>query len=310
MELKTKTIKLYGTTIDIKISSTNSEEILENCINLLYKYNLLFSANDKNSKLMEINDNSSIKAIKVDRELFELIEIGKYHSLPENSNLNISIGPLVKAWSIGFNNPTIPSDSEIKELLSITDPNKIILNKKNKTVFLKDRGMEIDLGSIAKGYISDKIMEYIKSQNVQCALINMGGNVLTYGFPSHNIDGNWRIGIQNPKLKRGNHVMLLAVNNMSIVTSGVYERKFEKNGKLYHHILDPITGYPTKTNIQSISILSKKSVDCEIWTTRLFGKSEEEILKEVSQQNHIEAVIIKENEDVLISKGIKKYIIF
>lgn len=309
MGIKTKTIKLYGTTINIKIESMNAEKILDNCIDLLYKYNLIFSANNQKSKLMEINNHAGIKPVKVDFELFELIEIGKYHSLQEDSKLNISIGPLVKAWGIGFDTPKVLSDNEVKSLLPITDPNKIILDKKKLTIYLKDRGMEIDLGAIAKGYISDKIMEYIKKQDVKCALINMGGNVLTYGSPTHNIDGNWRIGIQNPKLKRGNHVLMLAVNNMSIVTSGVYERKFEENGKLYHHIFDPLTGYPTKTDIQSISILSKRSVDCEIWTTRLFGKSEQEILREVNQQNHIEAVIIKENGKVIISRGIKKYII-
>lgn len=306
--LKTRTVKMYGTTIDIKISGKDSDSILDNCLILLEKYNDIFSMYDENSDLYSVNKNSGIKAIKVNDELFELIEIGKLHSLANNSNLNITIGPLVKAWNIGSDNPRVPSDDEIKDLLSITNPDKIILDKENKTVYLEDKGMEIDLGALAKGYISDRIMDYIKSKNADHAIINMGGNVLTFGPARHNHDGNWRIGIQNPELARGNHVALLAINDASIVTSGIYERKFSVDDKTYHHILDPNTGRPIKSDIASITIVSKKSVDCEIWTTRLFGKDSKIILDEINRQCGVETVIIKTNGEVIFSKGIRKFI--
>ena len=184
------------------------------------------------------------------------------------------------------------------------DPKQIILDEKNLSVFLAKTGMKIDLGALAKGYIADRIVEFLKKQGVPAGLINLGGNVLTFGPAYHNPDQNWRIGIQNPKLPRGNHLAILKIRDQSVVTSGIYERTFTYQGKIYHHIFDSQTGYPVDCQTASLTIVSKQSVDGEIWTTRLFGKSAQEILTEISREADLATLVVTKDNQVLASSNL------
>ena len=257
---------------------------------------------------MTINHLAGVKSVSVHPELFELIELGKYHSLAEGSHLNITIGPLVQTWRIGFSDARLPSTEEIQQALSLTDPNLLELNPEDCSVFLTKKGMKLDLGALAKGYIADKIKDYLLSQGVTSALINLGGNVLTIGQNAVS-QRAWRIGIQNPKQPRGNHSAILAVTNQSVVTSGIYERTLTVEGQNYHHILDRKTGYPIENQLASLTIVSDKSVDGEIWTTRLFGESPTSILSQIEQQTGIEALIITQDSQLFCSSGLLEQLI-
>ena len=135
--------------------------------------------------------------------------------------------------------------------------------RKIKASFSRKR-LKIDLGALAKGYIADRIADYLKAENVTSALINLGGNILTFGPALHNPDQKWRIGIQNPKETRNTNLLVLAIRDQSVVTSGIYERTFEIDGKTYHHIFDSQTGYPVSSDLASLTIISSLSVDGEI----------------------------------------------
>lgn len=310
-ELYKKSIHLMGTIIDVIIEeevSTKAERILTDTIELIKYYEYVFSANREDSKLMEINLNAGIKETVVDRELFSLIKLGKYHSKKENSFLNIALGPIVQTWRIGFPDEKVPKKEEISNLLRLTDSSNIILNDEKHSVFLKEKGMQINLGALAKGYIADLIVYFLKEQGVKSGLINLGGNVLTFGDAPHHDNKKWYIGVQNPLLKRGNHSIVLKVKNKSIVTSGGYERNLKKDGETYHHILDPKTGYPIKTDIASITIISDLSVDGEIWTTRLYGRNALDIISEINKHPNIEGLIILNDCSLMYSKGINKYL--
>lgn len=308
MSLKTLEIKMMGTIIRITINHENSENLLENCVKLLNIYERKFSANDDFSELSRINKNAGILATNVDKELFNLIEIGKKYSLLEKSYLNVAIGPIIKLWNIGFFNARKPEDEEIKKSLKLVNPIDIIIDKEESLVYLKKKGMKIDLGSLAKGYIADKIKEYLEIMDVKSALINMGGNIVTLGKAIHS-SGDWKIGIQNPKEKRGSHIFRIKLNDMAIATSGIYERKFICNNEEYHHIFDSKTGYPIKTDISSLTIIAKTGLECEIWTTVLFGEKKEKIIEIIEKKNDIEAIIICNNSDIYYTSGIEKYII-
>ena len=310
MELRRKTLKLMGSHIDILIfDSIDAESILDDAVEMLKMYEHRFSANDDSSELMVVNHNAGIKAVEVHPDLFDLIKIGKVHSCAPNSFLNIAIGPIVQTWRIGFNDVKVPSKQEIDNLLEITDPNQIILDEENRSVFLAKKGMAINLGALAKGYIADLMIDYMKKRGVESGLINLGGNVLAFGDAKHNPDLMWRIGIQNPVESRGNHLFTIGIKNQSVVTSGIYERKHTENGKTYHHILNPETGYPVETNVAGLTIISTASVDGEIWTTRLFGKSVEDILDEVNSLPDIEAVVVTTEGKVYYTSGVLDRII-
>ena len=297
-------LRLMGASIHLTIFHEDAQNLLLQSEQLLHLYKNRFSANDADSELMEINLQAGKKAVQVHPELFELIELGKKHSIAANSHLNIAIGPLVQTWRIGFSDAKLPSEEEIQRLLKITDPEEIVLNDSNREVYLSKEGMRIDLGALAKGYIADKLKEFLVEQGVQSGIIDLGGNILTIG-ENPTFQRPWRIGIQNPVLDRGEHVAVIEVSDASVVTSGIYERQLVVDGKTYHHIFDRTTGYPMETELASITIVAEKSVDCEIWTTRLFGQNPYDIIEEIEQQPGLEAFVITKNQKMMYTSGIQ-----
>ena len=297
-----------GSTISLTIDDDRADELITSVFQFLTNFEKRFSANNDQSDLMSISHQAGIAPVAVDPQLFELIALGVTHSLADDSFLNIAIGPLVQTWRIGFKDANRPTDAAIQAALALTDAKQILLDTKNQTVFLAKPGMKIDLGALAKGYAADLVADYLRQQQVQSALINLGGNIVTIGYnqQTHRL---WQLGIQDPIKPRGNHIALLSSYNNSVVTSGIYERRLVCEDKSYHHIFDRLTGYPIETNIASLTIVSEKSVDGEIWTTRLFGHSIPYILATVEQLPHIEALIIDTNNQLYRTSGLTNQLI-
>ncbi len=309
MDTKRESIRLMGTIIDLVIEHPSADAVMAEVIHRLREYEHRFSANSPDSELMAVNKQAGIKPVKVHPELYHLIEVGKHHSCAPDSNLNIAIGPLVQTWRIGFKDAKVPTSEEIDRLLQKTNPQKIRLDDEEQSVYLEDTGMSIDLGSLAKGYIADLIVAYLKSEGVESALLNLGGNILGLGPPKDRKKNHWTIGIQHPLSPRSHYVAALKVADQSVVTSGIYERSLEKEGRTYHHILDPHTGYPTSTDVASLTIHSKRSVDGEIWTTRLYGKTSEEVIDALNRLEGIEGLVLTKDGQMLYSKGLEENII-
>ncbi|MGP6140572.1 MULTISPECIES: FAD:protein FMN transferase [unclassified Jeotgalibaca] len=295
-----------GTVIEVTLEHDAPEIIIANVEQKLKMYEHRFSANNPASELGQVNQAAGLHPVKVHPDLFKLAQIGKEHSCASASNLNVAIGPLVQTWRIGFADAKVPSAKEIQELLAITDPENIVLDEEVQTIYLSKPGMKLDLGALAKGYIADRIIEYLKEEGVTSALINLGGNLVVSGNAPHREDGYWRIGIQNPAKTRGDSQVVLKVLNQSVVTSGIYERHLEKDSRSYHHILNPDTGYPLETEIASLTIVSDLSIDGEIWTTRLFGKHVSEIMQQIESLPGIEGLIITQTGQLLPSSGLKE----
>ena len=167
-----------------------------------------------------------------------------------------------------------------------------MLNKENQ---------KIDLGGIAKGYIADLIIDFYKENNVKSAIVNIGGNIKVLGRKSH--EDLWQIGIYKPIKHSTDIICSLAVEDLSIVTSGVYERAFISNNKLYHHILDPHTGYPASTDIMSITIVNESSLLCDALATPLLIMGTFEASK-FMQNHNIEGIIITTNNKIILSKSL------
>ncbi|MFD1412622.1 FAD:protein FMN transferase [Oceanobacillus jeddahense] len=308
MTMQTREIHMMGTIIQLSVQHDYATFILEELILRLKEYEKRFSAHDASSELMEVNQNAGVKPVKVNPGLYQLIKIGKKHSTPAESALNITIGPLVQAWRIGFEDANVPSSKTIESLLSKTNAEDIILDDEEQTIFLKHTDMFIDLGALAKGFIADLLIQDLESMDVSQALINLGGNVITHGTSPKQEDGYWRIGIQHPLLPRGKYIAVLSALNQSVVTSGIYERNFTKDNQTYHHILDPRTGYPIESEIAGLTIVSKKSVDGEIWTSRLFGKSPRQIINTLDELEDIEGIVVTMDGKMCYSESLKPYI--
>lgn len=302
---KQRTLHLMGTIIQLWVRSADADQLLDSAEEKLRDDEKRFSANDPASQLMQLNRSAAAHPFKTDRDLFELIKIGKEQSLVPDSFLNIAIGPLIKEWRVGFKDAHYPNEEKIQELLKKIDPRKIYLDEAEQTVSFETAGMEIDLGALAKGYFADQIIDFFKSAGAQAAFIDLGGNVLTYGEAPMHKDGEWRVGIQNPFLPRGNYAAAVKIKNKSVVTSGIYERKFEWQGQLYHHIFDSRTGYPIQSQLASLTIISEESLTGEIWTTRLFGQTPQEIIRTLNQFPDIDGIVITTDGDLAYSRGLQ-----
>jgi thiamine biosynthesis lipoprotein len=163
--------------------------------------------------------------------------------------------------------------------------------------------MIIDLGAIAKGYAADEVSKVLKENAVEHAIINLGGNVFAMG---KNFDGDlWKVGIQDPFSQRGDIIGMIEVENKSIVTSGIYEKYFEKDGKKYHHILNTSTGYPCDNSIAGVSIVSEKSIDGDAISTSVFSLGLEDGMKFINTIPGVECIFITKDKQVYITTGLK-----
>lgn len=294
--MATRKIYLMGTVITVTVDHPQAEQLLAEVARRLRVYEHRFSANDPTSELMLLATNAGRRWTVVNSELYELIACGKTYSLLPNSNLNIALGPLVQQWRIGFSDAHVPTTTAIKNALKLTDPHKIELDPQHQAVYLTDPGMTLDLGSLAKGYFADLLKDYLQQQKVHRALINLGGNVVVLNDAAQPTP--WQIGLRDPQGDQTQLLGTVLLNNQSLVTSGIYERHLQANGQQYHHIFDKQTGYPITTDLASISIKSTQSIDGELWTTMLFGKSASEILRIIAAMPDLECCLVSQTGQI------------
>ena len=249
-----KTYRALGTVISLTIYGHQDEELLDKTYQLIKYYEQLFTVNRDQSELMAVNHKAGIEPVQVSGAVYGLTKIALEKSKE----------------AFGFSDAKLPTQAEIDEKLKIINPDRIILRDDEFSIFLPEKGMEIDLGAIAKGYIADRIKDFWHAYGISSGIINLGGNLLLVGEAPHQTDKKWRIGIRNPLTNDKKSVLQLLSGEGSVVTSGISERYLKVNDKIYHHIIDSKTGYPHHNQLASVTILSKKSIDGEIETTRLF----------------------------------------
>lgn len=288
----TKSFSLMGTDISLTTERYHTHDSVFACTEMmLRRYERVFSANREDAMLGALNRSAGIRPLKVDADLFELIQIGKRESLESELRLNIAIGPLTELWRIGFPDARLPSPAEIEACLPLLDPNDIDLDEGNCEVFLRKKGMKIDLGALAKGYFADKIREYWKEQGVQNGLIDLGRNIHTIGGSKNSDYAFWTIGIADP-FHKGGLKTAVQIRNKSIVTSGVYERFLELDGVRYPHILDARSGRPIETQIASVSVIADSSLQAESLSTSLIFLGIEEALFEARRRDGVDVILI------------------
>lgn len=286
----------------ITIYDKSKNENLDKAFQALKNIQDKMNVNQKDSEVYNINENAGITFVKVSDETFYVIEEGKKYGELTNGKFDISIGPIVKLWGINTDNARIPQEKEVKEILPLVNYKDILINENEKSVMLKNKGMSIDLGGIAKGYAGDVISKVLKENSIEHAVIDLGGNIVVLGSKT---DGsNWKVGIQNPLSQRGDYFGVIEVANKSVVTSGIYERYLEKDGKIYHHIFDTSTGYPVDNNLAGVTIITDKSIDGDA-LSKVFCMGVKKGMDFISGIEGADAIFVTKNNEVYITKGIK-----
>lgn len=282
---------LLDTLVSITIYDKKDTQLLDEAISLIRYYEGIFSRTDPDAEVYSVNHGLAPHekfTFTVSEELFRLIRIGRYYGQLSNGAFDITMAPVTELWHFTTNTPVVPEEETISNALSLVDYESLYLEGieenssypldsplslkvpegERKITFAK-RGMALDLGGIAKGYIADRVKDFLMAKGVQSALINLGGNILCIG---NKPDGSpFRIGIQKPFADSNETAAIIEITDQSVVSSGIYERYFLWEGKQYHHILDPLTGYPVDNNLTSVTIVSKYSVDGDGLSTTCFS---------------------------------------
>ncbi len=228
----------------------------------------LMSTQNPKSDVYKINSAPKNAETKVDGEVFYLIEKSVEISKITDGAFDITVNPLCTLWDIKSQNPQVPNDEDIADAKRCVGYQNLELNKKRATITKKADGMTITLGAIAKGYATDKAVQILKDNNVKNAIIDFGGNIYILGKEK-------RVGLQTPFEKRGTYFDVLNVSDVSVVSSGAYERYFQKDGKIYHHIIDAKSGYPAQSGLDAVSVVHKKSYLADALSTAVFVSGED-----------------------------------
>lgn len=296
---------LMGTYVTLRIYDEGKEEVLGKGFDRVKELADKISGETKESEISAINRAAGEKPVVLSDDVYELVRYAADYTAMSKGEFDYAIGPITDLWRIGFDDARKPEQVEIDEALKLVDYENIDLNDDEQSVFLEKEGMMLDLGAIAKGYMADEVQELFKEEGVTTAIIDLGGNVFVMGgSPSRNGEF-WNVGIQDPLGNRGESIGSTKQADRSIVTSGIYERYLEVDGKTYHHLMDPDKGYPFENEIVGISIISDKSVDGDALSTLVFGLGLEEGLEYVNQSEKVEAVFVTKDKKVYVSNGLR-----
>lgn len=297
----TYTDTLFDTNIRIQILDASDASVIKGCEKLCKKYDTMFSPENKKSDVYKIN-HAKGKAVKVSDDTISLIKKGLYYGKFSKGSFDITIGSVSRLWDFRSGKKKVPSASKIERKVSHVNYHEVLIN--DNMVTLTDKKARLDLGGIAKGYIADRLKDYLKNKGIKHATINLGGNVQTLGTKPDGSDYN--IGIQRPFGKNGDAIASVKIDDQSVVTTGIYERYFEKNGKVYHHILSPSTGKPCKTDLYSVSVITDSSLTADALSTICFLMGYERAKNLIDQLDNVDAVFITNDNQIHYSNNFQK----
>lgn len=293
-----------GSRFDITVvanDSVTAHHHIDTAVAEISRIEKLISSWDSSSQTSEINRNAGIKPVKVDVELFQLIERAVSISKLTDGAFDISYASMDRIWKFDGSMTAMPSEREIAASVSKVGFQNVILDKKNSTVFLKLKGMKIGFGAIGKGYAADKAKALLMANGVTSGIINASGDMNTWGKQPN---GNeWKVAITNP-MDKNKVFALLPITNGAVVTSGNYEKYVNFNGKRYTHIIDPRTGYPS-SGIISVTVFAPKAELADALATSVFVMGIEAGLDRINQLPQIECIIIDDKGNITKSRNIE-----
>lgn len=291
----TYTDTLFDTVISVQILDPANEDVIKGVEKLCKEYDKKFSKNNKDGEIYKIN-HAKGKPVKVSDDTITLIKKALYYSHLSDGIFDITIGAVSNLWDFK-EAKKVPSAKKINAARKTVNYKNIVIS--DNTVTLTNKKTQLDVGAIAKGYIADRIKDYLQDEGIKHAVINLGGNVLTIGTKP---DGSeYNIGIQKPFDKTGQPITSVKLTDKSIVTTGIYQRYFKKGDEIYHHVLNPKTGRPCKTNLYSVSIITDSSLTADALSTICCLMGYKDALDLINRLDNVDAVFITKNNDIRYS---------
>ncbi len=268
------------------VTADCGDDIINGAFSLCENLERTLSKTVRDSDVYKLNNTEGF--VSVSDDTFKTVERAIYYGDLSGGKFDITIAPVSALWD--FKNQVVPSKDEIAEALQSVDYHSVEIKKSEISL----NGKQIDLGGIAKGYIADKAAEYLKEKGVKKALINFGGNICMIG--------QYNIGIKKPF--DNSVIASVSLQDKCAVTSGIYERYTQKDGKIYHHILDPETGYGVDNELASVTVIGEKALDCDALSTVCILSGTEKGLGIINNTADTEAVFIDRENNITLSSGL------
>lgn len=288
--LRTASLFAMDTRMELAVCGGGSD-LLDRAEARITGLEALLSTTDPDSEIAALNRNGSGT---LSPEPLELVKTALALCSETDGALDLSIYPVVRAWGFTEEQYRVPTDADLSELLAHVDYRKIRVE--GDRVML-DTGMEIDLGSVAKGFTGDQVLQLFRDSGVNSALLNLGGNVQALGARP---DGTpWRIAVQDPS--GSGYLGVLPVEDKAVITSGGYERFFEQDGQVYWHIMDPSTGRPARNGLVSVTVVGDRGVYCDALSTALFIMGEEKAVSFWRDHRDFDLILVTEDSRVLVT---------
>lgn len=286
-----------------EMSEDNANAAIDSAFSLCADYESLISATREESDVYKINEAGG-KAVTCDEDTIELLKMGMKYGDLSDGKFDITLGQVTDLWDFHSETPAVPDASDVKAALKAVDYQQIQISG-SKVSMANPKG-KINLGGIGKGYIADRAAEHLKSLGVTSAIVNFGGNIVTIGDNGGN---PFKIGIKDPNSASGDVLGAVSVSDATVVTSGVYERCFEEDGKVYHHILDVNTGYPVDSDVVSVTLVAPMgySGDCDALSTTCLILGLEEGMKFIEAQDQVEAIFVDEEGGITQTSGMTTF---
>lgn len=298
VEAKTENEFLLNTLVSITYYEDADADAVKEALALCRDYELIFSRTAADSELSRLNESGSMT---VSADLLNVLRIALDYCEKTDGAFDITMGALSSLYDFSGSDPHVPAPDDLRSALSHVDYQKIQID--GSTVTLGDRAAVVDLGAVAKGYIADRMKQFLRDRGVEHAIISLGGNVLCLGGRPDGTD--FTVGIRYPEQGSSKTVAKLCTSELSVVTSGVYERYFEANGRTYHHILDPRTGEPLDNGLLAVSVVGPESVHCDALSTACFALGLEAGLTFINSIPDYDAIFITEDTQLHYSDNIK-----
>ncbi len=302
-DVKEKSIDVFAmdTYMTLKVSSENPDKVLKEAEDEIKRLDAMFSIGNKDSEVSILNTNGSEILGKESDYLF--LKSKKINELTDGA-FDITVFPLMEKWGFTSGKYRVPADATIAKLLKNVGMNHIKYDKKTHLISVDD-GCKIDFGGIAKGYTSEQIMKIYRKHNVKGGIVSLGGNVETCGLKK---DGSkYKVGVENPFGKK-EYVGILELKDRAVITSGGYERFFEKNGQKYHHIIDPSSGKPARSDLASVTVVGSDGTMGDGLSTALFVMGREKALKfwkKNGKKLDFDLILVTNDEKVTVTEGIE-----
>jgi len=310
-------------TVTTAVAYTKSEKEFKNYMEKihtrlqeLHKLYDIYNDYEGINNIKTINDNAGIKPVKVDKEIIDLIVFSKDWYKRTNGKTNIAMGSVLSIWhdyrEEGRNDPEnakLPPLDQLKEAMKHTELDKVIVDIENSTVYLEDKKMSLDVGSVAKGFATEIVAKEIMADGLTSGIINPGGNIRVLGKPLDGVRERWGIGIQDPNQAiasdEDNTLDTIFLNNASVVTSGDYQRYYVVDGKIMHHLIDPKTLMPGEY-FRSVTVVTEDSGLADFLSTTVFLTPYEEGRALVESIDKVEAMWVMPDGKIEATEGMKK----